>query len=213
MQINNDLFTRYWDADWITCAGASNRYGVYVFRKTLNLVSKPKQFVVHVSADNRYRFFVNGTPVCFGPARGDLMHWYFETIDISKYLRRGKNVIAAVVWNMGEHKPFAQISLRTALIVQGNRPSERMANTNDSWKVIENKAYSPLPARLDTYIVVGPGDRVNGKLYPWNWHDVDYDDKKWQKSVVTARGRTKTWRGPNLNAWASQRRKQKRRPS
>lgn len=56
--------------------------------------------MVHVSADNRYRLFVNGKAVCSGPARGNLYNWYFETIDIGLYLEPGKNVIAALVWNM-----------------------------------------------------------------------------------------------------------------
>lgn len=50
-----------WDARWISVPGEPlNAYGVYVFRKTLNLPSKPERYVVHVSADNRYKLYVNG---------------------------------------------------------------------------------------------------------------------------------------------------------
>ena len=49
-----------WDARWISVPGEPlNAYGVYVFRKTLNLPSKPERYVVHVSADNRYKLYVN----------------------------------------------------------------------------------------------------------------------------------------------------------
>jgi hypothetical protein len=70
-------------------------YGVYHFRKNFSLNEVPKEFIIHVSADNRYRLFVNGEPVCFGPARGDLMHWRYESIDISAYLKTGENTLGS----------------------------------------------------------------------------------------------------------------------
>ena len=66
------------------------------------------------------------------------------------------------------------MSLRTGLIVQGNSPREELVNTDDSWKVIKNKAYSPsLEYRAD----VGCCDIGLGNLYPWGWQDVNDDDK------------------------------------
>jgi len=91
--INPDLLSKPWTARWIDMPGVAERdYGVYHFRKNFDLAAKPSSFIVHVSADNRYRLFVNGKSVCFGPARGDLYNWYFETIDIAPYLQAGKNI-------------------------------------------------------------------------------------------------------------------------
>jgi len=56
----------------------------------------------NISAITGTDCFVNGKPVCFGPARADLEHWTFESIDIAPFLKPGKNVIAATVWNFGE---------------------------------------------------------------------------------------------------------------
>ncbi len=87
-------------------------YGVYHFRKRFDLGGGPRRFIVrNVSADNRYRLFVvTGKAVCFGPARGDLAHWNFETVDLAPFLMRGENVVAALVWNMGEYAAVGQIS-------------------------------------------------------------------------------------------------------
>jgi alpha-L-rhamnosidase len=58
--LNSPLRTKAWPADWITAKGASARdYGVYLFRKHLQLSKKPHKFVVYVSADNRCKLFVN----------------------------------------------------------------------------------------------------------------------------------------------------------
>lgn len=134
-----------WDARWISVPGEPlNAYGVYVFRKTLNLPSKPERYVVHVSADNRYKLYVNGHLVSLGPARGDIYNWNYETVDLSPWLRQGDNTLAAEVWNFVEWKPIAQISFnQTGLIVQGNGPDEQGANTDGSWKCLRNDAYAP----------------------------------------------------------------------
>jgi hypothetical protein len=47
-----------WHANWIVPPGGDGReYGVYYFRKNIDLAAKPGSFVVHVSADNRYKAF------------------------------------------------------------------------------------------------------------------------------------------------------------
>ena len=185
-KINPDLLDNHWKAQWITHPTESViEYGVFHFRKTFNLSSVPAEFIIHVSADNRYRLFVNGKAVCFGPARGDLAHWYYESIDIAHFLKPGKNLLAVLVWNFGEDKPWAQFSLKTALIVQGNSVSEEIVNTDITWKVLKSKAYLPASAdareALGQFIVVGPCDRLDASQYPWNWETEAYNDQSWSK--------------------------------
>ena len=87
-----------------------------------------------MSADNRYKLFVNGQLVSFGPARGDIFHWNYETVDLAPHLQMGKNVIAAVVWNYGDLRPEAQISYQTGFIMQGDSTNEKIINTDKTWK-------------------------------------------------------------------------------
>jgi alpha-L-rhamnosidase len=169
-KINPSLLNTRWKAQWISHPTESLlEYGVFHFRKDFELKEQPKEFIINISADNRYRLFVNGTPVCFGPARADLEHWTYESIDIAPFLKPGKNVIAAAVWNFGELKPWAQFSIKTAFIVQGNSSSEEFVNTDTSWKVIKDQAYAPAPASSKEtsgqFVVVGPCDRVDAALY------------------------------------------------
>jgi alpha-L-rhamnosidase len=184
--INPTLLSGSWSSSWITCPGVPPRdYGVYHFRKNVKLAQKPPSFIVHVSADNRYRLFINGTPVCSGPARGDLYNWYFETIDIAPYLKSGDNTIAALVWNMGVYAPVAQVTNQTGFVLQGNTAAEKEINTNDSWKVFHNISYKPCSidngARLRTYMVIGPGDEVDASTYPWGWEQPGFADSSWLK--------------------------------
>lgn len=189
-KINPELLSNHWKAQWITHPSESTLdYGVFHFRKIIELSTIPNEFIIHISADNRYRLFVNGHPVCFGPARGDLAHWFYESIDIAKLLKPGKNLLAAVVWNFGEDKPWAQFSLKTALIVQGNSDREQIINTDSSWNVIRNNAYqsasSDARETLGQFIVVGPCDKVDASKYPWNWETTAYNDQNWDQAKTT----------------------------
>ncbi len=60
-KINPELLKDRWAAEWIAHPTAPGKdYGVFLFRRSFDLRNKPEQFVIHVSADNRYRLFVNG---------------------------------------------------------------------------------------------------------------------------------------------------------
>ena len=193
-EINPRLLDDFWTAYWITHPSASTvEFGVFHFRKDFVLNDVPGKFIVNVSADNRYKLYVNGIEAGFGPARGDLAHWHFETIDIAPFLQAGRNVIAAVVWNYSVHRPWAQFSIRTGFLLQGNSETEEIVNTDDSWKVTQNEAFSPLSdfSHLQTFIVVGPGEEVDANLYPWGWHEAGYDDSGWEnaRQLMNARPR------------------------
>ena len=182
--INLELLQKQWPAKWISHPDITGtEYGVYHFRKAINLSTKPDKFIIHVSADNRYKLYVNGKYVTFGPARGDFLRWNFESIDIAPYLTTGKNTIAAEVWNFAEYRPLAQFSYKTGFIIQGNKQSEHLVNSNKSWKVLKNEAYAPIPIKVRGYYVAGPGDNVNGERYPWGWEKVDYDDSLWKNAI------------------------------
>lgn len=183
------LLNKPWTAKWIFMPGIDGKaYGVYHFRKSLELSAKPEAFLVHVSADNRYKLYVNGTLVVWGPARGDVHHWNFESIDLAPYLKAGTNQLAAQVWNYGAYAPMAQQSRQTAFILQGNSTAEELANTNASWKVVQNQAYQPLPTNLYTYFVIDPGEQVELSLHPWGWEEAGFNDKGWQQAQEISPG-------------------------
>jgi alpha-L-rhamnosidase len=173
-----------WTARWISLSEApAFDYGVYHFRRSFDLAEPPRSFVVHVTADNRYELFCNGARVADGPARGDLHHWRYETVDLAPHLKPGRNVLAAVVWNFGVHAPQAQVTSRTGFLLQGKGEEEKAVGTDTGWRAIRDGAYTPLPVTpadvQNEYYVAGPGDRVDGALYPWGWEQPGFDDSRW----------------------------------
>ena len=191
--INPELITGRWPASWITVPGAPPfDYGVYHFRRSFELPTKPDRFVVHITADNRYELFVNGRRSVNGPARGDLYHWNYETVDIAPLLRSGKNTIAAVVWNFGQYAPEAQLTWQTGFLLQGDTATERAAvDTGRKWRCLHDEAYSPLPVthgEVRGYFVAGPGERIDASRYAWGWESIEFDDSHWPEAAVLSNG-------------------------
>ena len=183
-QTGADLLRSVWTARWISAPDApAFDYGVYHFRRTFDLPERPARFLVHVSGDNRYQLFANGTRVAVGPARGDLDHWRYETVDLAPHLAAGRNVLAAVVWNFGAGAPQAQVTQQTGFLLQGDAEAEALVGTDKAWRAARDAAYSPLPvppAELHfQYYVAGPGDRVVASAYPWGWETPGFDDSAW----------------------------------
>ena len=162
-----ELWRKPWKASWITYAENANNvysllglkdYGVFKFQKTVSLPEKPAKCLIHVSGDNRYKLYVNGTWVSAGPARGDLYFWNFETLDIAPYLKVGENTLEALVWNEGKGKSEAQISYATGFILQADEEAHAALNTNMNWQVAKNLGVSPLQPRVPGYYVAGQGE-------------------------------------------------------
>lgn len=199
-----DVINKRWHAQWIAVPNASNDgYGVYLFRKTIELASKPSNYKIHVSGDNRYKLFVNSILVSMGPARGDIAHWNYETVDISGYLKAGKNTIAAQVWNEGEFKPEAQITYRTGFILQGATSAEKDINTNNTWLCEKDNSFAPLVFRTRGYYVAGAGEIRTMASSPKNWQSEDFDDKNWQKARPVGGGVPKNMLGAfgTMSGW------------
>ena len=190
--VNPELLVRPWKAKWIASPeGPRREFGVFHFRKSFSLPSRPTHFIIHSSGDNRYELYVNGERVLVGPARGDLYHWRFETLDIASHLRAGNNVLAAVVWNFAESAPMAQMTNETGFILQGDTEPEALANTDSSWKSLRDPGVEMIPwdsKKMGDYFVVGPGERLDGSKYPWGWQAVNYDDSSWQPAAERDEG-------------------------
>jgi alpha-L-rhamnosidase len=172
-----------WKASWITHPTAPLREPVVLhFRRSLQLERKPGQYVVHVSADNRFVLYVNGHRVGDGPARGDLAHWRYETFDLAPYLSAGANLVAATVWNFGIYAPVAQTTDRIAFLLQGDGASEAELSTPKGWMVaIEpgRVGVPRMPGGLNGYMANGPGEELNGAAYDWQWNDLADPSVAW----------------------------------
>lgn len=180
-QFGNRNQNNPWDASWVCVPDAGeNTPGLYLFRKALSLESVPEKFTVYVSADNRYKLYVNEKLVSLGPSWGDIQHWNYETVDLAPFLKAGDNIIAAKVWNEGSFKPVAQFSYRTGLIVQGTSEDTKVINTNESWTCIQDLSFTPLGQRVRGYYAAGAGEKIDMNLQESGFEKMAFDDSSWK---------------------------------
>ncbi|MDR1114584.1 MAG: alpha-L-rhamnosidase N-terminal domain-containing protein [Tannerella sp.] len=192
---------RQWEAQWIMVpeTGAA-AYGVYLFRKSFETETTPASFPIYVSGDNRYKLYVNEQLVSLGPARCDVEHWNFETVDLAPYLQAGRNIVSAKVWNEGDKKAEAQASFRTGFILQGATEDAKVLNTDNTWTCIRDSSYSiPTGERSRGYSVVPPNEQVDMRIHIRGWEKLSYDDASWKQAQPISRGTPKNTIGIDAN--------------
>lgn len=174
---------RAWHAAWVADPAAPLREPeVLHFRRALTLAAAPATYIVRVSADNRFILYANGKRVGDGPARGDLDHWRYERFDLAPYLHAGKNLITATVWNWGVFAPIAQMSDRTAFLLESEATDSDGISTPEGWQVeIEpgHRALDRSSVDLRTYMAAGPGEEIDAAKYDWNWNTPSDEDSNW----------------------------------
>lgn len=178
-----------------------NDPGLYLFRKSFDIISVPEKFVVNVSADNRYKLYVNEQLVSVGPAIGDIKNWNYNTVDLKPYLKSGYNIISAKVWNEGELKPVFQFSYRTAFWLQGTTKETEILNTNETWKCITDKSYKPTVQQVPIYYAAGAGEFIDMRLRIENWNKPDLDDSDWQNTEPIELSSQSGWGIEYKNGW------------
>ena len=72
-------------------AGACDN-ATYIFKKSFCLDSV-KSSTIEVSAQARYKLYINGAFVSCGPCKGTREKTYFDCVDVTSYLNVGENEI------------------------------------------------------------------------------------------------------------------------
>ena len=174
---------RDWHASWVTHPTAPLREPIVLhFRRELELASAPATYIVRVSADNRFVLYVNGKRVGDGPARGDLAHWRYERFDLAPYLHAGRNLVTATVWNWGIFAPIAQMSDRTAFLLESDGTGAEDISTPKGWLVEEEPGHTALDrssVNLKVYFASGPGEQMDAARYDWNWQSENAAGGNW----------------------------------
>ncbi|SCP94846.1 alpha-L-rhamnosidase-related protein [Anaerobium acetethylicum] len=91
----NDDCTWYWLPEWNAEKETSPVF-VY-FRKEIELEEKPEHFTICMSADSRYKLYVNQKLAEAGPSKGNDQIWYYDELDIAPLLKNGRNILAVAV--------------------------------------------------------------------------------------------------------------------
>lgn len=160
-----------------------------LFRKKITLSEKVEKAFIQISADSRYKLFVNGHMAEAGPSKGDRQVWFMDEVDIRKWLMQGENVLAVQVLRYPlEHSKGNHGIFRTefpGLYVTGeiryvNGQSQNII-ADKSWKCRKDKMFhieseSPIFAPLQIY------ENTGGDMELKGWMQAGYSDCNWSDS-------------------------------
>ncbi len=161
---------------------------VVYFRNAFALQKAPKELFINITADNKYRLFVNGKYVCRGSESGDFNRWFFDSVDIAKYLKAGKNVIAVEVVDFGNFAPYSFNSKHLGLWIQSGSPNADFTDTlPKNWKCKTDAGisfFSGLPKGWRMFFS-GGGEKIDAAKNTAGWQNIDFDDSSWKPAVRT----------------------------
>ncbi len=173
--------SRDWAARWIWHADAPQRNAWVLFRSEFD-IDCPGNARLFISADTRYRVWVNGVLLGDGPPQSQPYHQYYDERDLAPYLRGGRNCIAVVVHHHGV-QAFASGGLLAELV--DGQGVTRCA-TGSNWRAMVGNAW-----RADTHFCgankIGPfQEHVDLRAMPAGWRETGFDAGGWQAPTVVS---------------------------
>lgn len=203
------------DPAWITHAAAAPASNPVVlhFRRTIDLQAKPDRFFINATADNRFILYVNGVRVTSGPSVGDIGHWRVKRIDLAPFLKRGNNVVAAVVWNAviplklppnatqsqvraaggvvlsTQTSPNFQQSVATGFRVKGEDAAAVLSTDRNGWRVRRDEGHrfenGWRQLKFKWFYVAAPPEIIDATKTDFDWTGPVESGNGWTDAVVT----------------------------
>ena len=180
-------------ARFIGPAGDTSIGKVILFGTTVEADGSTAAAWVGVSADHRYKLFVNGQMVSFGPAHGDVAHYQVDSVNIGPYLLAGRNNVSATVYHYPDSvAPVAQVGLRPGFYLQPLAGAPPSLATGTSWQVrvlgtfVSRDAHAQI-ADLPGYYGAPPPEArsAHDVLIEHAWHARGYRSKATKPVVET----------------------------
>ncbi len=181
-----------WKAQWIWDKENLTEKNVWMcFNKKVSVNKIPEELIAHISADSKYWLYINGETVVFegsvkrGPSKNS---GYYDSIDISPFLKKGENSICALVWCGDNETSYSYSSSG-----QGGFLFEAVGEgisiiSDKSWKVKRNSAYVDSPLYPPNYRLPEYSIYFDAREDMADWMTDGYDVSSWENATEYALG-------------------------
>lgn len=164
---------------------------IIYFRKAVIIDKVPEKLLIQISADSRYKLYVNEKLVEVGPSKGDDKIWFYDTVDLAPHLVHGKNILAVIVLRY----PLERSKGNTAIFrthtpgfyLVGEYLNEKKEvislSADESWKCFREpsvKLISEQKGIAHLYIM----EEASGNPDTFGWMKDNYQDSNWLPAEV-----------------------------
>ena len=151
-----------------------------MFRKSFQLSGKVKKAVLNISADDHYRLYVNGVYVTQGPANSYAFCYYYNQVDITEYLKTGRNIIAVHVYYQGlVNRAYNSGDYRQGMIAELWADGVQLLDSD--WKCRDMKEYGRnRTIGYDTQF----DEIIDNRKKLTGWETSSFDDLDWDRAAI-----------------------------
>jgi alpha-L-rhamnosidase len=172
-------------AAWIGSEHPFDLHETYLcFRRTWQLDKQPKRAEIFISADSRYKLWLNGRFVARGPARSYPHAQCVDQLNIAPCLQPGPNVVAVQVYQPG-YSHFAYVHRAAAgLLAHLTCDDQSVLVTDRSWRTRRDPSFAHQVPRISIY---GGGVEERDLNLDDDWTaGTTYDDADWAPARIVA---------------------------
>lgn len=175
---------------WIGSDHSFDLAEVYLnFRRDIMLHHAPQKATFTLTADSRYRLWINGTYIARGPARSWPHAMALDSLDVTQYLRPGPNHLALQVYCPG-YSHFAYVhKAATGWLGWLDLDGEIIASDRH-WHVKRDASYIPSVPRVSIY---GSGVELRDIRLASDWQIAPTDT--WSLSRIVQPPEGPIWSG------------------
>lgn len=172
--------------------------GRFAYYRCETELPKGCELEIHITANSRYRLWVNGQAVLSGPCKGDKHRHFYETVNLTEYLTAGKNILAVQVLYCNPDTAVVQGDERASifgvvtpggghrLAVAGsilNRKKEIIGTVTTGkaeWKVCLDGTFYLKSNEITVYLGA-ICEEIDFRKIPENWKLPGYDAGEWKE--------------------------------
>lgn len=174
------------EAFWIGSNHAFDLHEAYLcFRSPKHFVLEelPKQAILNISADSRYKLWINGRFHHRGPNRCFPQEQLIDQLDITAQLQRGANIFAVQVYSPG-YSHFAYVHRGAAGLLAWLACDQEITLVTDTqWRTWRDWSFDPLVPRVSIY---GTGVEKRDMKQVVDWQAPGFDDSQWETPRICA---------------------------
>ena len=189
--------SRSWKARWIwdkDDGKIKNSY--YYFRKEFNLSKPANNFRLYITAETRYKLYLNGKFIGQGPVQSQPFFKYYDIYEVDQYLKVGKNCIAIIVNYVG-NMPDTRGGLLVEIL---NGEGVPLIWTDAHWKVKRAEAWRENTFCFRMNKSTPYQEFYDARKAPSGWTVPGFDDNAWDHATVI-NGRASD-RAPAVLPWS-----------